>query len=74
MQPGQVVKVVATDPGSERDFQVFMQQSGNKLIQIEKSDGKFYYWIQKSWYSNEPAVTRWEKWLSGITVNVGRGC
>ncbi|MDG1852361.1 MAG: sulfurtransferase TusA family protein [Gammaproteobacteria bacterium] len=48
MLPGQVVRVVATDPGSERDFQVFMQQSGNKLIQIEKSDGKFYYWIQKS--------------------------
>lgn len=48
MLAGQVIKVIATDPGSERDFQVFMQQSGNQLLEIEKADGKFYYWIQKS--------------------------
>ncbi|MDC1529661.1 sulfurtransferase TusA family protein [Gammaproteobacteria bacterium] len=48
MLSGQVVKVIATDPGSERDFQVFMQQSGNQLLEVEKADGKFYYWIQKS--------------------------
>jgi len=47
MLAGQVIKVIATDPGSERDFQVFMQQSGNQLLEIEKADGKFYYWIQK---------------------------
>lgn len=48
MLAGQVIKVIATDPGSERDFQVFMQQSGNQLLEIEKAGGKFYYWIQKS--------------------------
>lgn len=48
MLSGQVVKVIATDPGSERDFQVFMQQSGNQLLEVEKADGKFYYLIQKS--------------------------
>jgi len=48
MLSGQVVKVIATDPGSERDFQVFMQQSGNQLLEVEKADGKFYYWIKKS--------------------------
>jgi len=48
MLSGQVVKVIATDPGSERDFQVFMQQSGNQLLEVEKADGKYYYWIQKS--------------------------
>ena len=48
MLSGQVVKVIATDPGSERDFQVFMQQSGNQLLEVEKADGKFYYWIQTS--------------------------
>ena len=48
MLSGQVVKVIATDPGSERDFQVFMQQSGNQLLEVEKADGKFYYWIQKN--------------------------
>ena len=48
MSAGQVVKVTATDPGSERDFQVFAQQSGNLLLEFEKEDGKFCYWIQKS--------------------------
>lgn len=48
MVAGQVVKVIATDPGSERDFQVFTEQSGNLLLEFEKKDGKFFYWIQKN--------------------------
>ena len=48
MAAGQVVKVIATDPGSERDFQVFAQQSGNRLLEFEKDDDQFRYWIQKS--------------------------
>lgn len=48
MTPGQVVMVIATDPGSERDFQVFAQQSGNLLLQLEKQDDRFVYWLQKN--------------------------
>lgn len=48
MAAGQIVKVIATDPGSERDFQVFMLQSGNQLLEFEKLEGKYFYWIQKS--------------------------
>lgn len=48
MAAGQVVKVIATDPGSERDFQVFARQSGNRLLDFEKDDGRFLYWIQKN--------------------------
>lgn len=48
MAAGQVVKVIATDPGSERDFQVFAEQSGNHLLEFEKGDSKFVYWIRKS--------------------------
>ncbi len=48
MHPGQVVKVIATDPGSERDFQVFAEQSGNQLQKFEKADSRFIYWIRKS--------------------------
>lgn len=32
LQSGQVLKVVATDPGSMRDFQAFARQSGNTLV------------------------------------------
>lgn len=48
MTTGQVVKVIATDPGSERDFQVFAEQSGNRLLEFEKADSRFVYWIRKS--------------------------
>ena len=47
MAQGQVVKVTATDPGSERDFRVFTEQSGNCLLDFEKEDGNFVYWIRK---------------------------
>ena len=32
MQSGQLLKVVATDPGSTRDFQAFAKQTGNDLV------------------------------------------
>ncbi len=48
MVSGQIIKVLATDPGSERDFQVFAEQSGNKLLEIQQLEGKFHYLLQKS--------------------------
>jgi tRNA 2-thiouridine synthesizing protein A len=33
MQSGQVLRVVATDAGSVRDFQAFARQTGNELVQ-----------------------------------------
>ncbi|HET9024936.1 MAG TPA: sulfurtransferase TusA family protein [Burkholderiaceae bacterium] len=32
MMQGQVLKVVSTDPGSNRDFQAFCKQTGNALL------------------------------------------
>ena len=32
MQSGQVLKVVATDPGAVKDFQTFAKQTGNELL------------------------------------------
>ena len=32
MHSGEVLKVLATDPGSVRDFQAFARQTGNDLI------------------------------------------
>ncbi|WAC71284.1 sulfurtransferase TusA family protein [Roseateles sp. SL47] len=33
MESGQLLKVVATDPGSNRDFQAFARQTGNELVE-----------------------------------------
>lgn len=48
MANGQKIKVLATDPSSERDFQVFAEQSGHKLLEIQHIEGKFHYLLEKS--------------------------
>lgn len=32
MQSGDVLKILATDPGATRDFQAFAKQTGNELV------------------------------------------
>jgi len=42
MHSGEVLKVLATDPGSVRDFQAFARQTGNDLLdqQSDQADGQ----------------------------------
>lgn len=47
LQAAQVLKVIATDPGSERDFEVFVQQSRHTIVGFEKNAAIYQYWIQK---------------------------
>jgi tRNA 2-thiouridine synthesizing protein A len=48
MLPGQVVRVVATDPGSVKDFQAFAKQTGNELMrQSETQDKAFEFFIKR---------------------------
>ncbi len=47
MTSGQVLKVVATDPGSVRDFQAFCKQTGNRLLLADESQGEFLFLLQK---------------------------
>ena len=44
---GQYLKLIATDPGSVRDFQTFAQLSGNALISSEEQDGCYIYILKK---------------------------
>jgi TusA-related sulfurtransferase len=39
MHSGEVLKVVATDPGSLRDFQAFARQTGNELLDQQTLPG-----------------------------------
>jgi tRNA 2-thiouridine synthesizing protein A len=48
LSAGSIVKVVATDPASQRDFQVFAQQSGNELLSAEQLEGRYVYLLKKS--------------------------
>jgi tRNA 2-thiouridine synthesizing protein A len=47
LQPGQILKVVATDPGSVKDFQAFCKQTGHELLEHEASGGEFIFVMKK---------------------------
>ena len=47
MASGQVLKVLATDPGSVKDFQAFSRQTGNTLLSSETANSEFIFFIQK---------------------------
>ncbi|MEM3525826.1 MAG: sulfurtransferase TusA family protein [Candidatus Jordarchaeaceae archaeon] len=47
MKSGEVLKVLATDPGSKRDFESWCKKTGNKLLEGYESDGVFTYIIRK---------------------------
>jgi tRNA 2-thiouridine synthesizing protein A len=47
MQAGQRLRVLATDQGSVRDFQVFAEQSGHHLLESAEANGVYSYLLQK---------------------------
>lgn len=47
MTSGQVLKIVATDPGSVKDFQAFAKQTGNPLLASDAADKVFSFFMQK---------------------------
>jgi tRNA 2-thiouridine synthesizing protein A len=47
MNSGDVLYVVATDPGSVKDFDSFCNQTGNELISSSESQGQYHYYIKK---------------------------
>lgn len=47
MATGQQLRLLATDRGSQRDFQVFAQQSGNLLLESTVRAGVYIYLLQK---------------------------
>jgi len=47
MASGERLRVLATDSGSVRDFQVFCEQSGNNLISSEEQAGIYIHLLQK---------------------------
>ena len=44
---GQVVKIIATDPGSVKDLEVFCKQTGNEMLESSQQDGEYCFNIRK---------------------------
>ena len=47
MMSGQVLKIIATDPGAAKDFQAFAKQTGNALLSADEADKVFTFFMQK---------------------------
>jgi tRNA 2-thiouridine synthesizing protein A len=47
MQSGQVLKIVATDPGSVKDFQAFAKQTGNELLSQADAGKEFVFFLKR---------------------------
>jgi tRNA 2-thiouridine synthesizing protein A len=48
MSSGQVLRVVATDPGSCADMAAFADQTGHQLLEQSTQDKKFIFFLKKA--------------------------
>jgi tRNA 2-thiouridine synthesizing protein A len=48
LAPGAVLHVLATDPGSVRDFEAFCVATGHALVEQTEQDGAFSFRVQKT--------------------------
>jgi tRNA 2-thiouridine synthesizing protein A len=44
---GQILKVIATDPGSVKDLEAFCKQTGNELLDSSQQNGEYHFNIRK---------------------------
>ena len=47
MEPGQILQVLSTDPGSIADFQAFSRTTGNELVEHSEDGGVYDFLIRK---------------------------
>lgn len=47
MAPGQVLRVVSTDPGSVADMAAFAEQTGNPLLEQGNENKKYIFFLKK---------------------------
>jgi len=47
MASGQVLRIVATDPGAVKDFQTFSRQTGNPLVSHLEAGDEFIFFMRK---------------------------
>ena len=47
MGAGQTLRIIATDPGSVKDFQAFAKQTGNELLESSETTGEYTFLIKK---------------------------
>lgn len=44
---GEILQVIATDPGSMADITAWSKSTGNEMLEMEKGDGVFTFYIRR---------------------------
>lgn len=47
MKGGEVLKTMATDAGSVKDFQAFCRQTGHELLEYSEANGEYTFFMKK---------------------------
>ena len=47
METGKIVRIMATDPGSVKDFEAFARQTDNELLSSTEAKGEFQFTLKK---------------------------
>lgn len=47
LEVAQTLKIIATDPGSVKDFEAFCKQTGNELVSTGEEGDEFTFFIKK---------------------------
>ncbi|KXB32211.1 MULTISPECIES: sulfurtransferase TusA family protein [Dechloromonas] len=47
METGQILRVLATDPGSLKDFPAFAKQTGNELVEQKEENRVFEFFLKR---------------------------
>lgn len=48
LNSGQVLRIIATDPGSVKDLEVFCKQTGHELLESVQQEGEYHFNIRKN--------------------------
>ncbi len=71
LKEGEILRVVSTDPGFERDIYNWCAQSGNELISLKKEEGKVIAVLRKRVNTIEPSLWYWIKFHSlGVKLHI----
>ncbi len=71
LKEGDVLRVISTDPGFERDIHNWCSQSGNELLSLRKENGKVMALIRKKSQAMEPGIWYWIKFHSlGVKLHI----
>jgi tRNA 2-thiouridine synthesizing protein A len=48
MASGEVLRVIATDPGSVEDMAALVRQTGHEMLESRQESDKFYFLVKKA--------------------------